>query len=60
MPMFLSGANFQQARLNCKNSDYGAGYLNSADLGSRVPGENERIGKLWVHCRQGDSLSRPK
>ncbi|CAI7641347.1 unnamed protein product [Penicillium viridicatum] len=36
MPMFLSGANFQQARLNGKNSDYTAGYLKSADLGSNV------------------------
>jgi pimeloyl-ACP methyl ester carboxylesterase len=36
MPMFLSGANFQQARLNCKSSDYTAGYLNSADLGSNI------------------------
>ncbi|CAG8895602.1 unnamed protein product [Penicillium nalgiovense] len=36
MPMFLSGANFQQAQLNCKNSDYTAGYLDSADMGSNI------------------------
>ncbi|KAJ5555853.1 hypothetical protein N7535_008284 [Penicillium sp. DV-2018c] len=36
MPMFLSGANFQQARLNNKNSDYTGGYFTSADIGSNV------------------------
>ncbi|OQD99676.1 hypothetical protein PENVUL_c063G09902, partial [Penicillium vulpinum] len=36
MPMFLSGANFQQARLNGKNSDYTAGYLTNADVGNNV------------------------
>lgn len=36
MPMFLSGANFQQARLNGKNSNYTDGYLTSADIGSNV------------------------
>jgi pimeloyl-ACP methyl ester carboxylesterase len=36
MPMFLSGANFQQARLNGKNRDYTAGYLTTGDIGSNV------------------------
>ncbi|KAJ5781328.1 hypothetical protein N7457_006488 [Penicillium paradoxum] len=36
MPMFLTGANFQQARLNGKNSDYTGGYLTSGDVGSNV------------------------
>lgn len=36
MPMFLTGANFQQARLNGKNTDYTGGYLTNGDVGSNV------------------------
>ncbi|CAI7636675.1 unnamed protein product [Penicillium glandicola] len=36
MSMFLSGANFQQARSSGKNSDYTAGYLSTGDIRSNV------------------------